>query len=169
MKPTEYASLSHAWLDLVPAYRSRSYQPLHISFPWDPEYAAWAERLSPSRVAKRRRSYEIPGELDRSTGSIRFGVEKTGAGVAGRRADFCLIGAAFHRERHDLTVFYRRLELQGGLHFDLPMFQTIHDDFRTIRTLTIYALVADVFAPKGNSNERLNPVLRAYHEGRAHD
>lgn len=163
-----YRSLSEMWLSLVPEYRSKAYVPLHVSFPWDRAVAEEMWKISPKRCEKRMRSYVIPGELERSDGSIRFGHSKTGRGYHGnKRGDFCLVAGVYGKGQ--LTVFYRALELIGGFHFDLPLYAAVEDVMGPIKRVNIFAVRAFVFGVKGvksMTKERLYEQMREHHVGR---
>lgn len=160
-------SLGEIWSGLVIGYRSRSYQPLVIICNWDPKYAEEIKRISLKRVVSRRSNYLDIDEIERAQKkwisknecSIRFGVSKFGHGYHGERGDFCLVGGAV--KGRDLTLMYRSLELIGGLAYDLCLAQTLAELFCTKwRKLTVFAARANVFALRGNSNEKLYPKLR---------
>lgn len=156
-----YDDVGDMFLDHVPDYKGRGWRPFHVRFGWDARVARHMEKLSAKRAASRRASYTIPGELERAKEAIRFGVKKEGHGYKGDRGDFCLVGAV--KQKKQLTLFYRRLELIGGLHYDLVLVNDIEKAMGEIRTVTIYAVEAKVFALRGNSNEKLYQKLRAYY------
>jgi hypothetical protein len=149
------------WPDLVPKYKSKSIKNLQFTFDWDKRDAEKMREISARRCDKRIASYIIPGELERSRGSIRFGVKKEGHGYHGKRGDFCLVGASY-RSGH-LHVLYSRVELIGGFHFDLAVFSEVEKVLGRITDVTIYAPHAFVFALKGNSNEKLYKKLNDYY------
>lgn len=142
---------------LVPTYKSRSWRPFVMSFKWDQLIANHVYHISPKRWEKRIASYVIPGELSRAKESIRFGNKKEGHGFHKERGDFCLVGASI-KGRH-LTAFYRRVELLGGLHYDLAVFNEVGKYF-DFNKITIMAAEACVFCVKGNSNEKFYAKLR---------
>lgn len=111
-KPDQYESVADMILDLVPEYKSRSWKPFAVTVGWDPGIARFVRRISATRCDRRIASYMIPGELERSKGSIRFGQSKTGRGYREKRGDFCLVGGSY--DKGHLTVFYRNVELLGG-------------------------------------------------------
>lgn len=167
VSPEKYESLSDMWLSLVPEYRSKAYVPLHVSFPWRRADMDMVWDVSPKRCQKRLASYVIPGELERSRGSIRFGQIKTGRGYQGTRGDFCLVAGCYGKGQ--LTVFYRALELIGGLHFDLPLYGAVEDVMGPIKRVNVFAVRGFVFGVKGvksMTKERLYSQVREYHLGR---
>lgn len=165
----EAPDLPTAWKTMVPAYESAQYRPLLAKIKkWDPKYAERIRQISPKRAASRYENYIDLDEMERcmkrlSPGgghdlSIRFGVKKSGHGYHGERGDFCLVGGAL--ERKHLTLMYRSLELIGGFAYDQCLVQEIMTMFEVqIKTLSIFAARAHVFALKGNSNEKLYPKL----------
>lgn len=160
----KYRSIDALFWDKLSTFKGKSWRPFIVRFPWDRSLAVFVERYSPGRCQKRRDTYLIPGELERADGSIRFGNEKVGNGYKGKRKDFCLIGGVLQKQQ--LTLFYRRLELIGGLHFDMVIIREIEKAMGPIRSVTIMAVQADIFAPKGNSNERLHAELAEFYGGR---
>lgn len=155
------------WNTLVPEYRSRVYPGLILRLDWEPEYADAIRKISEKRASNRFRNYVDPEECARAVkkletkgeASIRFGVSKTGHGYKGERGDFCLVGGVIRGK--DLTVFYRSLELIGGFAYDLCVFGELETVIGVNwRTVTIMATKANVFALKGNSNEKLFPKLQ---------
>jgi hypothetical protein len=162
---TRYASLSDMWLMHVKEYKSKAWQPFHVQFPWDRAHAEFITGISERRAQKRLDSYLIPGEFERAKESIRFGHEKKGRGYQKERGDFCLI--AGHLKKGHLTVFYRSLELIGGLHFDLPVWAAVEDNMGPINRVSIFAVRAFVFGVKGkvsHTKEHLYEQVKAYHE-----
>lgn len=159
--PTVYSTL-------VPRYESHRYDNLVVEIGnWNPEFAAKVREISQKRAANRIRNYIVPEEMERVRGrlrdtdecSIRFGKEKEGRGYHGKRGDFCLIGGAI--ERKNLTLFYRSLELIGGLAYDLCIIDYVSLELGiNWKTVTIHAARAHSFALKGNSNEKLYPKFR---------
>lgn len=160
-----YRSLDEMFLERVPEYRGYGWRPFLVKFKWDPSLADFMETVSAKRCAKRRDSYLIPGELKRATQSIRFGMAKTGRGYREKRGDFCLIGGAW--EEGKLTLFYRRVELIGGLHFDLAVIKEVEEWMGPIKTVTVMAVGAKVFALARGSNEKLYARLMEFYRGRA--
>lgn len=152
-KIVKYPSLGEMFTTLVPKYTNYGWTPFLVRWRWDRDDADFMETVSANRCERRRQSYLIPGELGRATRSIRFGHKKTGAGFDGERKDFCLIGGSL--KDGNLSLFYRRLELIGGLHYDLAVMAAVEDSMGPLRTITIMAVKADTFTRKGNSNERL--------------
>jgi hypothetical protein len=153
------------WFALVPSYSSRVYPGLICKLEWNPSYADRIAAISDRRATNRITNYVDPEELQRAAekrerkgeASIRFGVSKSGHGYSGERGDFCLVGGVIRGK--NLTVFYRSLELIGGFAYDLCLFRYIETDFFDFKTVTIMATKANVFALKGNSNEKLYPKL----------
>jgi hypothetical protein len=134
---------------------------------WSESYAEKIRKISERRARNRIANYMLLDELERvaarlaytDSASMRFGKEKQGRGYHGKRGDFCLLGAAIDR-RH-LTLFYRSLELIGGLGYDLCIIQHLAQVLGIEwKSVTIHAAHAHVFALKGNSNEKLYPKLR---------
>lgn len=164
--------LYEMWDRLVPTYKSRVFQPLQLKITHtedlEPMATAIAE-ISERRGNNRINNYMIPGERDRvrskiasgkDSVSIRFGHEKKGHGYHGERGDFCLVAGTY--AKGDLTLFYRSLELIGGLAYDLVLINHLRRDYGlTLRTLKIWAIRSHTFALRGNSNEALYPKLRA--------
>lgn len=158
----DYSGLPELFSDLVPDYKGRSYRNMVARFKWDERHADFIATVSERRVASRMAAYIIPGELSPGRQSLRFGNVKTGSGYKGERKDFCLVGASLRGTA--LHVFYRRLELIGGLHFDLALFQAISRKVAPFKTVTIMTAQADVFAARGNSNEKLFQTLKAHYD-----
>lgn len=154
-------ALEHGWPQIVSKYKSRSFRNLVYSFKWDRDDADKMWNISARRCQRRLDTYIIPGELERSKGSIRFGNKKEGHGYHEKRGDFCLVGGAF--KTGHLSVFYRSVELIGGLHYDLAIFKHVEDKLGRIKDVTIYAPHAFIFALKGNSNEKLYKKLKQYY------
>ncbi len=157
-----------AFAILVPRYKSRSLGPLVLQMDeWDPSLPRKIRDISERRSANRISNYLIPEEIERvrerlvdtDSASIRFGREKKGRGYHGKRGDFCLVAGAI--ERRNLTLFYRSLELIGGLGYDLCIIEYLGAllDIKW-KSVTIHAARANVFALKGNSNEKLFPKLQ---------
>lgn len=160
-----YRSIDEMFLERVPEYRGYGWRPFLIKFRWDRSVADFMETVSAKRCAKRIQSYLIPGELKRARQSIRFGMAKTGRGYREQRGDFCLIGGAW--EEGKLTLFYRRVELIGGLHFDLAVIKEVEEWMGPIKTVTVMAVEAKVFALARGSNEKLYARLMEFYRGRA--
>ena len=139
---------------------------------WEPRYAEGIRKISEKRALNRVTNYLDPNEISRvkvklvtkKEASMRFGVGKFGHGYHGDRGDFCLIGGVIRGR--DLVVFYRSLELIGGFAYDLCLFRELEKliDVRW-KSVTIMATKANVFALKGNSNEKLYPKLRKIFTG----
>lgn len=162
----KYTSLSDAWLDLVPEYKSKAYPGLQFSFRWHRRDSDLVWDISERRCRKRLDSYLIPGELDRSRGSLRFGHQKTGRGYQSGRGDFCLLAGFRNPKNGDLTLFYRNLELIGGLHFDLPIYAAVEDALGPLRKITILCVHAFVFGVHGRQSlnkEKLYDQVRQHH------
>lgn len=165
MKPTRYISIGDLFLTLAPSYASRSWKPFYVTFPYDPSTANFLRKLNPTRFDKRRREYVDPKEIERSKGTFRFGVKKSGRGFQKERGDFCLIGG--HLDGKHLHLFYRRIEIVGGLHFDLSVIEAVRKKFE-IRRVTIFATHAFQFGVKGRlslSKERLYKSLVNFYRG----
>lgn len=158
----QYSNIAELFLDLVPEYKSRGYKNLVARFGWSDQVANRMDNISQKRGEKRLASYWIPGEVRQGRSSFRFGVAKEGHGYQGKRGDFCLVAASLQNKH--LHVFYRRVELIGGLHYDTVIFREIERKMGPIKTVTIMAAEAFVFALKGNSNEKLYKLLKEYHE-----
>lgn len=154
----KYNSLGAMFTHLVPEYTNYGWTPFLVRWRWDRDDADFMEEVSATRCERRRQSYLIPGELDRATRSIRFGHLKTGAGYDGERKDFCLIAGAL--KDGNLSLFYRRLELIGGLHYDLALMAAVEDALGPLKTISIFAVKADTFTRRGNSNEKLFDRLK---------
>jgi len=160
LKPEHYLDVGDMFTELVPTYKGRGWRPFAVSFGWNSDVVDFMRQCSTTRCDRRIASYMIPGELERSKGSIRFGHVKTGRGYKEQRGDYCLIGGSY--EKGHLSVFYRRLEMIGGLHYDLAVFAEI-DKVMPLRRITIFAAEAKVFALRGNSNEKLYNKLMDYY------
>lgn len=157
----QYDNVGSMILELVPAYKSRSWTPFVVSFKWDQDAVDNVWNISESRCEKRIASYVDPQELKRSKGSIRFGVKKEGHGFHKERGDFCLVGGSLVKGH--LSVYYRRVELLGGFHYDLAIFERVAEIMGPIKRVTMYASHAMVFALKGNSNEKLYQKLKRHY------
>lgn len=162
-----YESLQDLYQSNVPTYKSAKYKEFCGSYGWDPGLARKIWSISPRRGRNRVTSYIIPSELERvrrklsgkKEASIRFGHEKKGHGIKGERGDFCLVGGRITRSQ--LTLFYRSLELIGGLHYDQCIILALEKLFKiNFKTIKIFTDSAHVFALKGNSNEKLFIQLR---------
>lgn len=158
--------IAEHWNTLVPEYKSATYPLLIMRCDWDPAYAIEIRNISPKRSVNRVNNYIDMTEMRRANqkldskgeASIRFGVSKTGHGYNGERGDFCLIGGVIRGR--DLTLFYRSLELIGGFAYDLTLTQYLALGIVQWKTVTFIATKANVFALKGNSNEKLYPKLQ---------
>lgn len=164
-------SIPDHWWSLVPEYKSKTYSGLVLKMEWNPEYAELIEKISAKRANNRFQNYVDPVECVRvhkkletkGEASIRFGVSKTGHGYKGERGDFCLVGGVIRGK--DLTVFYRSLELIGGFAYDLCLLHALEATLGlSWRNITIMATKANVFALRGNSNEKLYPKLQKIFE-----
>lgn len=154
---------------LVPEYKSRVYKPLHCTIHnFELETGARIGQINPARAEKRIQNYVSLEELARvkakletkDEASIRFGVNKSGQGHFGERGDFCLIGG--YVTRKELNLFWRSLELQGGFGYDLALITYVCGVLEvTPKKLQMFACTANVFALRGNSNEKLFPKLKA--------
>lgn len=157
----KFRSLGEMFNTLTPEYTNYGFCPFVATFQWDRRVYEFIETVSATRCEKRRQTYLIPGELGRANRSIRFGNVKTGHGYTGERPDFCLIGASCHKGH--LVAFYRRLELIGGLYYDLALFAAVEDALGPLRRVTLMTYKADTFTRKGNSNEKLFYKLKEFH------
>jgi hypothetical protein len=162
-----FDSLPQFFASFVPSYSSGSYKPLVATIKWSAQYSPRIRYINPKRAANRITSYVDPKEVDRvavklkskSCASMRFGVAKGGKGYHGERGDFCLVGGFIDGKK--LTLFYRSLELIGGLAYDVVLIDHLgHALGRTWKSVTIHAVSANVFALKRNSNEKLYPKLQ---------
>jgi hypothetical protein len=163
----QFNDIADAFFALVPAYKSKSYGPLVFSVKeWWSSMALDVASINPKRAADRIKNYVNPFEVERASqrikagksASIRFGVAKEGRGYHGERADFCLIGGAVDGKH--LAMFYRSLELIGGLAYDLSIIRELQVKLGVPwKTVTFYTANASVFALKGNSNQALYPKL----------
>lgn len=164
-------TLPQAFHRLTPIYKSRKFQPFHLKFQWDRSLADQVYHISPKRAEGRIQSYVSADEvlraktkLDKQSVSLRFGVKKEGHGISGSRGDFCLVAGVLTRKKH-LTLYYRSLELLGGLHYDTCIMAFLEDTLEvSLRTIEIYAVEAHAFALKGNSNEVLYQKLKVIYE-----
>jgi hypothetical protein len=170
MQGESFRSFSEMWLNFVPEYHSKAYTPFHVTFPWNSLLANLPYKISTNRCRKRIDSYVIPGEFERAKTSIRFGHEKSGKGYHTQRGDFCLLAGSV--KGNHLTLYYRALELIGGLHFDIPVWhKAIEETHSQIRTISIFAAHAFVFGVKGNKSmtkERLYGQVNEYHRLQAY-
>ena len=157
-----YASLGDMFKECVPTFKSRSWKPFVARWNYSADDYEFVHSVSATRCDKRIQSYIIPGELERAKESIRFGVKKEGNGYGKERGDFCLVGASLVNGH--LTAFYRKVELIGGLHYDLALFNEVEQAMGRIKTVTIMAAGAFVFALKGNSGEKLHAKLMENYE-----
>lgn len=167
-----YESIREIHRDMLGGYVSKRFKHAVFSFGWNPDLARRVTGINPKRADKRVASYVDPTELDRVRGrigsgkdfSLRFGVEKTGAGNFGERGDFCLLGAAYSKKV--LTLHYRSLELFGGLVYDqailLHVIESLNID---VKTVVVMATSCHSFALKGNSNEKLYAKLQLIYSG----
>lgn len=166
-----YENLQDLYQSNVPEYKSRKYKNFCGSYKWDVGMAQEVWKISPKRGRNRVTSYLIPDEIQRvkkklsgkREASIRFGHKKTGHGIKGERGDFCLVGGRVTKTQ--LTLFYRSLELIGGLHYDQCIIMALEKVLGLeLKTIKIFTDSAHVFALKGNSNEKLFMQLRKiYH------
>lgn len=161
-------TLPKLYAQLVPEYKSRTFRPLIATVAkWERKYGQEIAQINPKRANSRIENYLDRRELQRvlSAGredfTIRFGVSKSGRGYHGLRGDFCLGSAAVYSKRH-LTLFYRSLELIGGLAYDIVLVNQLAAELGTTwKSVTFMAARAHVFALKRNSNEKLYPKLRS--------
>lgn len=165
-------NIGDLWSTLVPRYESRNYGALSFSLIWDPEKAQAVSEISEKRGSNRIANYVIADEMDRvrrklktkGEASIRFGVSKPGYGYNGERGDFCMIGGVVRPKA--LTLYYRSLELIGGLAYDLVLIRYLEESLGCcFRQIDFVTLKAFVFALKGNSNEKLYPKLKEIYRG----
>jgi len=164
----EARDIPQAWKILVPEYKSAQYRPLLVQIEqWDSRYAHAIRRISERRSINRINNYLGEKELDRvgtklqskSEVAIRFGVSKSGHGYHGERGDFCLVGGAI--DGRNLSLFYRSLELIGGLAYDLVLVDHLGQELGIEwKRLTIMAANANIFAVHKNSNEKLYPKIQ---------
>lgn len=158
---------------LVPEYKWWEKGPFVVRIDnWDHSYAKKIRKISPERAESRIDTYLDPVELKRvrerlenASGTtditIRFGAtEKKGGGIRGaRRGDYCIVGGTF-RNGH-LTIFYRSLDMIGGFGYDLVLIRELSKKAGLkIKSVTFYAVRAQCFAVKGNSNEKFYPRLK---------
>lgn len=163
-----FPSIPAFWSTFVPEYRSRTFRPFYVRINgWTNDYAAHVRAVSPKRAEKRVASYVDPLEVaraaekltDKVDASFRFGVSKTGHGNFGSRADFCLVAGSCRRQH--LTLFFRTINLIGGFGYDLCIIAELSRLLgRDWNSVSIFATQADVFALKGNSNEKLYGKLK---------
>lgn len=160
-----YKSLTEVYETYIGEYKSKSYKPFVVSFKWDRSIADFMRNeVSATRCQKRIDSYIIPGEFDRTDGSLRFGVEKKGHGYQGKRGDFCIVGGYY--QKPNFTAFYRSVELISGLHFDTVLFDLVEKELGPIKKITVMAVSAFIFARRGNSGEKVFAKLQDYYYGR---
>jgi hypothetical protein len=168
-----FPSIPAFYAELVPEYKWWEKGPFVVRIDgWDHSYARKIRRVSQVRSENRIATYLDPRELDRvrerleSTSgrtdiTIRFGAtEKKGGGIRGaRRGDYCVVGATFRNG--NLSMFYRSLDMIGGFGYDLVLIRQLHRKAGlNIKSVTFYAVRAQCFAVKGNSNEKFYPQLR---------
>lgn len=167
-----YVSIKEIHSDMVGGYVSKRFRHHVFSFGWNPELARQITAINAKRAAKRIASYVDEDDLERvrpriQSGkdfSLRFGVEKTGAGNFGERGDFCLLGAAYSKKV--LTLHYRSLELFGGLVYDQAILLHVIDSLGIeVKTVVVMATSCHSFALKGNSNEKLFAKLQLIYSG----
>lgn len=157
----EYKSLREMTWDLAPTYKAFHCRPFLVTIGWEPYIADFMWEHNESRCQKRCNTYLIPGEIERSRGSIRFGHKKgLKGGYKGLRGDFCLTGGVYDDKAQHLTVLYRSLEIMEGLHYDLVLFDQVYNRF-PFKKLTIFAAVARLFAVSGgnSTNDKLYSKL----------
>lgn len=167
-----YDSIKEVHTDMVGGYVSKRFRHHTFSFGWNKDLAARVTAINPKRADKRVQSYVDDDELARvvhrvQSGkdfSIRFGVEKTGAGNFGERGDFCLLGAAYSKKV--LTLHYRSLELFGGLVYDQAILLHVINYLQIeVNRVVVMASSCHSFALKGNSNEKLFQKLQVIYNG----
>lgn len=162
------STLPTAYLTLVPSYKSIVYPNLVLGIErWTDEYATGVREISAKRAGNRLMNYLDLEELGRAesrlqntdSASLRFGVKKEGHGYHGERGDFCLTSGAINGKH--LHLFYRSLELIGGLAYDLCLIEELGVQLAIKwKSVTVHAAKANVFALRGNSNEALYPKFR---------
>ncbi len=150
-------SLAEQWLNLVPQYKGRSWRPFRLDFDWDQDAVDFMKDYNPGRCQRRLNMYIIPGEIERARCSIRFGHHKPGHNSRGEIRDFCLLAGVI--EKKHLTVFYRRVELINGFHYDLVLYDRVRELKGSIKSVTVIAIEAYVYAVEGNSAKKLFPLL----------
>lgn len=163
-----YGTIAEMHDHLVPDYKSRVYKPLLLTIQhWDYNIGNRVALINPDRAAKRIANYVDPLEMERAktklttkdSVSLRFGVSKGGTGNFGERGDFCLVGGL--AEKNDLYLFWRSLELIGGFGYDMCMINHIVSSLNIRpRRVHMHAMTANVFALRGNSNQKLFPKLK---------
>lgn len=167
-----YDSIKEVHTDMVGGYVSKRFRHHTFSFGWDQDLAARVTSINPKRAAKRVQSYVDDNELSRVIGrvqsgkdfSVRFGVEKTGAGNFGERGDFCLLGAAYSKKT--LTLHYRSLELFGGLVYDQAILLHVINYLQVeVNRVVVMASSCHSFALRGNSNQKLFEKLEVIYAG----
>lgn len=90
-------------------------------------------------------------------------MSKSGHGYKGERGDFCLIAGVVRPKQ--LTLYYRSLELIGGLAYDLTLIGHIEWELGcSFRQVDFVTAKAFTFALRGNSNEKLYPKLKAIYD-----
>lgn len=169
---SEFTSLKYVFGNRVgDVYQSRTIGPDAFIYWWDREIAKKIFAISPKRARNRVESYIIMDEVIRarkkletkSNVSIRFGKEKKGHGIKGERGDFCLIAGVI--KKTELTLFYRSIEMIGGLHYDQCIILAL-EKMLNLKFKKIFIMTRDshVFALKGNSNEKLFKQLWEIYE-----
>jgi hypothetical protein len=157
-----YPTIKEVHKEMIGGYVSKRFKHHTFSFGWDFHLATEVTSINPDRAKKRVLSYVDNEELDRvrprvlagKDFSIRFGVEKTGAGNFGDRGDFCLLGAAYSKKV--LTLHYRSLELFGGLVYDQAILLRVISYLQIeVTRVVVMASSCHSFALKGNSNQKL--------------
>lgn len=165
----DFKSTAEMFRKMVPSFKDNSHRFLMMRFPFDPKVVEFVESHSKTRAEKRVAGYVIPGELERAAllhkstsggASIRFGKEKKGRGYVGKRRDFCLIGGALRGKT--LTLFYRRLEMTGGLFYDLAIAREVDKIVGPVKHIVIVAVQANIYALGGGENLRFYEALRRY-------
>lgn len=157
-----YLDISQIHKKMIGGYVSKSFKHHVFSYGWNEKLAQEITAINPKRATKRVESYVNDEELQRIVPrlkagkdfSLRFGVQKTGAGNFGERGDFCLLGASYSKSK--LTLHYRSLELFGGLVYDQAIILYLRQVLNLkIKTIIVMAASTHSFALKGNSNEKL--------------
>ncbi len=154
-------TLASQWLGLVQQYKGKSWRPFRLEFDWNQDIIDFIKEHNPTRCQRRLDKYVIPGEIERANCSLRFGHVKTGYGLRGEVKDFCLLAGVIEKKR--LTVFYRRLELISGFHYDLAVYDRVRELKGPIKSVTVIAIQADIYAAEGNSNQKLFPLLTSHY------
>lgn len=170
-----FRSPGECFLSLVPTYTFINWENLLFSYKWDSDQVKKVLDINPQKAMRRVDTYLNTIELmrfrdklrNKSSASIRFGVEKEGRGWHnGERGDFCLVGGSYSKKKKELTLFYRSLDMIGGFNWDLSIIRHLIIYSCVIEKVTIYARNARAFAKKGNSNEKFYYQLKEIYESK---